>query len=75
VNHPHHSKLHDDITERLQTWTTIEIRLRRRAARQTRWAMADHLRCCHGARRVHRKTLGELIVLHAQLHRALVLAE
>jgi len=71
--HDHHHRLHDDITRRLETWIfATDPPFRRRAARQTRWAMADHLRCCHGARRVNHKTVTELTGLHDQLHHTLV---
>jgi hypothetical protein len=66
--HTHHDKQHDDIGHCLETLTWLIPERRRHAVRQTSWRISDHLRCCHGLRRVGRKTIRELIDMHALCH-------
>jgi hypothetical protein len=74
TGHAHHQDLHADIIRRLE-WANAGILTEltaRRAWRQIRWAIGDHLRCCHGARRLGFKTpVARLAELHHQLHQAL----
>ena len=70
MTHAHHGRLHDRITRRLETRTWVEPGRRARITRQAAWALADHLRCCHGARRVNNRAMRDLVDLHSRLHRA-----
>jgi hypothetical protein len=66
--HLHHGKQHDEIGRGLETLAWLSPERRRHAVRQINWRIGDHLRCCHGIRRVGRRTVGELINLHASCH-------
>ena len=70
IGHAHHGRLHDRIGRRLETRTWTPPALRRRTTRQAAWALADHLRCCHGCRRVNHQPIPVLIDLHGRLHAA-----
>ena len=70
MTHAHHGRLHDRITRRLETRTWIPVSRRRHVTGQAAWALADHLRCCHGARRVNNRAMRDLVDLHSRLHRA-----
>jgi hypothetical protein len=77
TDHPHHSKLHAEIEARYTNWRhlyrqgTAPPRQIRHTARQTVWALGDHLRCCHGARRLGLNPfIGDLLDKHTALHTA-----
>jgi hypothetical protein len=69
--HPHHHKRHGEITRRLEWLTSgLSAEYRDRAVRQAAWAIADHLRCCHGVRNVGRRALiPDMASVHGYLHR------
>ena len=70
MTHAHHCRLHDQIGRRLETRTWIHASRRRHVTGQAAWALADHLRCCHGARRINHQPIPVLIDLHGRLHAA-----